>query len=74
MVYHELTPLVLARAAFEEAYSAKATHGASAPGRVNLIGEHVDYNDGFVMPMVCVCVCVSTAVVLMWCRYTCMSI
>ncbi len=52
-MYHELTPLVLARAAFDEAYSAKATHGASAPGRVNLIGEHVDYNDSFVMPMVC---------------------
>ncbi|MGH9791198.1 MAG: galactokinase family protein, partial [Candidatus Acidiferrales bacterium] len=22
-----------------------------APGRVNVIGEHTDYNDGFVMPV-----------------------
>jgi len=29
----------------------KATLAAMAPGRVNLIGEHTDYNDGFVFPM-----------------------
>ncbi len=35
---------------FEEAYGARPKI-FSAPGRVNLIGEHTDYNDGFVLPM-----------------------
>jgi galactokinase len=35
---------------FISTYLHKPTHAASAPGRVNLIGEHTDYNDGFVMP------------------------
>lgn len=36
--------------AFREAFGAEPTHFAQAPGRVNLIGEHTDYNDGFVFP------------------------
>lgn len=36
--------------AFEEKFGTKPDHLASAPGRVNLLGEHVDYNDGFVLP------------------------
>ena len=35
---------------FERAYAAPATLWVQAPGRVNLIGEHTDYNDGFVLP------------------------
>jgi len=40
-----------AAAAFEQAYGRPPTHAAVAPGRVNLIGEHTDYNGGFVLPM-----------------------
>ncbi|MBD0787538.1 galactokinase [Vibrio sp. Y2-5] len=36
--------------AFEEVLGYKASHLIQAPGRVNLIGEHTDYNDGFVLP------------------------
>ncbi|WP_369223213.1 galactokinase [Streptomyces sp. R39] len=37
-------------AAFEELYGTAPDGVWAAPGRVNLIGEHTDYNDGFVMP------------------------
>jgi galactokinase len=36
---------------FAQRYGAAPTFVVRAPGRVNLIGEHTDYNDGFVMPM-----------------------
>ncbi|WP_030377453.1 MULTISPECIES: galactokinase [unclassified Streptomyces] len=35
---------------FRELYGAGPEGVWAAPGRVNLIGEHTDYNDGFVMP------------------------
>ena len=35
---------------FAETFGYPATHVIQAPGRVNLIGEHTDYNDGFVLP------------------------
>lgn len=38
-------------ARFRTKFGAEPTVVASAPGRVNLVGEHTDYNDGFVLPM-----------------------
>ena len=35
---------------FEELYGRKPEVIAEAPGRVNLIGEHIDYSEGFVLP------------------------
>ena len=37
---------------FREKFGTAPEVAACAPGRVNLIGEHVDYCDGFVFPMV----------------------
>ena len=35
---------------FTEIFGTAPTGAWAAPGRVNLIGEHTDYNDGFVLP------------------------
>ncbi|MCC7548943.1 MAG: hypothetical protein IT532_14375 [Burkholderiales bacterium] len=35
---------------FRDLFAADAAVRAQAPGRVNVIGEHTDYNDGFVLP------------------------
>jgi galactokinase len=37
--------------AFVEKFGKRPSFIVRAPGRVNLIGEHTDYNDGFVLPM-----------------------
>ena len=36
--------------AFQKIYGVEAEHAYFAPGRVNLIGEHTDYNGGLVFP------------------------
>lgn len=41
-----------AKQVFLREFGEEADVAVFAPGRVNLIGEHTDYNDGFVMPMV----------------------
>ena len=35
---------------FEKSFQNKPEHIFLSPGRINIIGEHVDYNDGFVLP------------------------
>jgi galactokinase len=39
-----------AAAGLKEHFGTEASVTAAAPGRVNLIGEHIDYCDGFVLP------------------------
>lgn len=43
-------PKELAIHAFRQRFGKNPAQVALAPGRVNLLGEHVDYNDGFVLP------------------------
>jgi len=45
------TPLERVRTAFQERFGATPDLVVRAPGRVNLIGEHTDYNEGFVFPV-----------------------
>lgn len=45
------SPLRLATSLFTATYSARPALAASAPGRVNLIGDHLDYNGGPVLSM-----------------------
>ena len=44
------SPLRLASSLFEGSFASRPAAGASAPGRVNLLGEHTDYNGGPVLP------------------------
>jgi galactokinase len=48
----QLKPLLdSASRLFRDAFATAPAAAAAAPGRVNLIGEHTDYNGGFVLPM-----------------------
>lgn len=40
----------LVRTLFEQQFQYSPAQVCHAPGRVNLIGDHTDYNDGFVLP------------------------
>ncbi|XP_052740341.1 galactokinase isoform X2 [Bicyclus anynana] len=47
----EATLLREARDKFVAAFGRQPTAASAAPGRVNLIGEHVDYCEGYVLPV-----------------------
>jgi len=49
MTLKELSAHVAAE--FQQHYGRAPRWIVAAPGRVNVIGEHTDYNDGFVLPM-----------------------
>lgn len=58
-----MTLMARTRAGFIAAFGHEPAGIAFAPGRVNLIGEHVDYNDGLVLPMP-----ISTGTAVAWSR------
>lgn len=45
-----MTPVQKSQHIFTQKYNKQPELTVYAPGRVNIIGEHTDYNDGFVMP------------------------
>ena len=45
-----MTPIQKSQHIFNQKYNQQPELTVYAPGRVNIIGEHTDYNDGFVMP------------------------
>jgi galactokinase len=47
---HSTAATASTAAGFRRAFGIEPTGVWSAPGRVNLIGEHTDYNEGFVLP------------------------
>ncbi|MEZ6233129.1 MAG: galactokinase [Phycisphaerales bacterium] len=51
MVPRQHEPIAAAKQAFTRAFAAAPTSIAISPARINLIGEHTDYNDGLVMPI-----------------------
>ncbi|WP_027388768.1 galactokinase [Chryseobacterium gregarium] len=44
------TLISTAKTAFQSAFHSEPEHVFLSPGRINIIGEHVDYSDGFVLP------------------------
>lgn len=58
-----MSPQDRARSGFIAAFGTAPEGVVFAPGRVNLIGEHVDYNDGLVLPMP-----ISTGTAIAWGR------